>query len=132
MEVRDFHLISVYVSEPTKVKMDENENDVIYCPSTFTKQHAFKVAPPLPTFESMLFHELMLDALDKKLGVKAPTSFQSQIIPILLEERSLVAKACAGYGKTLSLCLAAIFKAFEFKRAEDQDQDGGYATSSCT
>ena len=48
--MRDFHLISVYVSEPTKVKMAENENDVIYCASTFTKQHAFKVAPPLPTF----------------------------------------------------------------------------------
>ena len=118
-EVRDFHLMSVYVSEPTQVKVADTDNDVIYCPSTFNKQHAFKVAPPLPTFESMLFHERMISALDKKLDVKAPTSFQSQALPILLEERSLVAKACAGYGKTLSICLAAIFKAFEFKRAED-------------
>ena len=50
--------MSVYVSEPTKVKLavtdDEEElkNDrVEYCPSTFTKLHAFKVAPPLPSFE---------------------------------------------------------------------------------
>ena len=57
--------MSVYVSEPTKVKLasseinDENEEEVKYdrveyCPSTFTKQHAHKVAPPLPTFEVSL------------------------------------------------------------------------------
>ena len=59
-EVRDFHQMSVYVNEPTKVKLAPSGNDddddedvkldrVVYSPSTFTKQHAFKVAPPLPT-----------------------------------------------------------------------------------
>ena len=54
----------MFVNEPTKVRIagsaDGHEDDdadevkldrVVYCPSTFTKLHAFKVAPPLPTFE---------------------------------------------------------------------------------
>ena len=58
--MRDFHFISVYVSEPTKVKLASSVKDddeevkldkIVYCPSSFNKQHAFKVAPPLPTFE---------------------------------------------------------------------------------
>ena len=105
----------MYVSEPTKVKMagdeEENKNEVVYCSSTFNKQHAFKVAPPMPSFESMMFPEELLEALKEKLDITAPTSFQLQAIPILLEERDLVAKAPPGYGKTLSLCLAAILRA---------------------
>jgi len=84
--VRDFHQISVFVSEPTKVKLassadgmdDEEEvklDRVEYCPSTFTKQHAYKVAPPLPTFESMMFEEALIEALKFKLEIRVPTSF---------------------------------------------------------
>ena len=118
-EVREFHAMSVYVSEPIKVKMAENENDVIYCPSTFNKLHAFKVAPPIPTLSAMSIHDTMLEALSQKLDIKAATSFQAQALPILLEERDLVAKASPGYGKTVSLCLAAIFKAYAFKAEQD-------------
>ena len=67
--------MSVYVSEPIKVKMAENENDVIYCPSTFNKLHAYKVAPPISSFAAMSFHDTVLEALNSKLDVKAATSF---------------------------------------------------------
>ena len=65
--------MSVYVSEPTKVKLasgvnDDNEEEVKYdsieyCPSTFTKQHAHKVAPPLPTFEVSVFYDLTYNSI---------------------------------------------------------------------
>ena len=116
--MRDFHSINVYVSEPTKVKMsadnddEKNKNDrVVYCSSTFNKQHAFKVAPPLPSFASMMFPEELTEALKTKLDINEPTSFQIQAIPLLLEERDLIAKASPGYGKTLSLCIAAVLRA---------------------
>ena len=126
--------MSVYVNEPTKVKLAPSGNDddddedvkldrVVYSPSTFTKQHAFKVAPPLPTFESMMFHEVLLETLKAKLDITSPTSFESQALPILLEERDVVAKAGPGYGKTLSLCLAAIFKALELKRENEREDN---------
>ena len=70
------------MSEPTKVKMavdDDDEknknNRVVYCSSTFNKQHAFKVAPPLPTFESMMFPEELMEVLKTKLDISEPTSF---------------------------------------------------------
>ena len=63
----------------------------------------------------MMFHEALIDALKHKLEIMTPTSFQSQAIPILLEERDLVAKATPGYGKTLSLCLVAVLRAFQMK-----------------
>ena len=70
------------MSEPTKVKMavddddGKNKNDrVVYCSSTFNKQHAFKVAPPLPTFESMMFPEELMEVLKTKLDISEPTSF---------------------------------------------------------
>ena len=62
-EVRSFHMLKVYVSEPPKVKLVAKEEaseheeevkgvqEVQYCDSTFTKMHDFKVAPPLPTFK---------------------------------------------------------------------------------
>ena len=59
----------------------------------------------------MLFHDIILDFLKSELDVTAPTSFQSQALPIFLEDRDVVVKAGPGYGKTLSLCLAAFTKA---------------------
>ena len=78
----------MFVSEPTKVKLassgkDDDDQDeikldrVVYCPSTFTKLHAFKVAPPLPSFESMMFDEAVIEALKSELAITSPTSFQS-------------------------------------------------------
>ena len=75
------------MSEPTKVKLaasepGEDDKDEIqldrveYCPSTFNKQHAFKVAPPLPTFETMSLHPLVIEMLKGKLDIETPTSFQ--------------------------------------------------------
>ena len=65
-DVRNYHMIKVYVSEPPKVKLvkvpkDQSEDKdgreevemtevVTYLDSTFTKLHDFKVAPPLPSF----------------------------------------------------------------------------------
>ena len=70
------------MSEPTKVKMAVDDDDekikndrVVYCSSTFNKQHAFKVAPPLPTFESMMFPEELMEVLKTKLDISEPTSF---------------------------------------------------------
>lgn len=64
----------------------------------------------------MMFNEILIDTLKTKLNVTSPTSFENQALPILLEERDMVAKAAPGYGKTLCLCLAAIFKAIEIKK----------------
>lgn len=63
----------------------------------------------------MLFDQAIVEALKAKLDIMQPTSFQSQAIPIILEERDVVAKASHGYGKTVSLCLTALFKAYELR-----------------
>jgi len=48
-EVRDFHKVKIYVSDPLKLK-DENFPDH-FKDSCFVPTFAFKAAPPLPTFQ---------------------------------------------------------------------------------
>ena len=86
-EVREFHQISVHVSEPPKVNLlqtqlveDSKEAQVSaewskYCDTTFNKEHAFKVSPPLPTFKAMTFHKDVIDCLNTKFDIQDPTSF---------------------------------------------------------
>ena len=60
----------------------------------------------------MMFDDALIEALKLKLEITMPTSFQCQAIPLMLEERDLVAKASPGYGKTLSVCIVAVLKAY--------------------
>ena len=117
-EVREFHQITVHVSEPPKVNLNQTQEDdakpnkSVYCNSTFNKEHAFKVTPPLPTFQAMMFHKDVIDCLRSKFDIEEPTTFQLQAIPIILEERSLIAKGSPGCGKTLTYLLPGLMKAY--------------------
>lgn len=124
-EVREFHQINVHVSEPPKVKLTqthqsedskEEENQPRrsnFCDSTFNKEHDFKVPPPIPSFKSMMFHQDVIDCLRNKFEIEEPTTFQIQAIPILLEERSMIAKGSPNCGKTLTYVLTGLMKAYQ-------------------
>lgn len=93
-EVRDFHKVKIYVSDPAKLK--SAQEDDLFEDSTFLQSSAFKVAPPLPTFEvsttyiqpfkSMRFPKTILQMLGEGFfEFKEPTPLQVHLIPILLE-----------------------------------------------
>lgn len=58
-----------------------------------------------------MFPEVLIEVLGRRLDIDGPTSLQCQALPLLFEERDLVVKAASGYGKTLTLCLAAVLRA---------------------
>jgi ATP-dependent RNA helicase DDX41 len=79
--------------------------------SAFTQSFAFKVSPPLPSFESMRFPPLVLDML-RTLNIKTPTPVQVHLIPVLLEKRDVIVRSSPNSGKTIAYILPIIMQVF--------------------
>ena len=61
------------------------------------------------TFDSFEFHEDLASGI-QAMGYKSPTPIQQQAIPMILEERDLIACAQTGTGKTAAYLLPLLDK----------------------
>jgi ATP-dependent RNA helicase DDX52/ROK1 len=80
------------------------------------------IPPPNPTFTSMNLHEsiksVLLSSIEKS-SWKDPTPIQMQAIPVLLQNRNLLASAPTGSGKTGAFAIPLLSKISEMKEIAD-------------
>uniref|UniRef100_A0A5S6QRC2 Probable ATP-dependent RNA helicase DDX52 n=1 Tax=Trichuris muris TaxID=70415 RepID=A0A5S6QRC2_TRIMR len=79
-------------------------------PSSLEKRKSTKNQQRLPS-------ELALNV--RKLGFSTPTKIQMQAIPVMLEDRELMANAPTGSGKTLAFVIPALNEILKSPRSED-------------
>ena len=86
------------------------------------------MAPPLPNFESMCFSKHLLRYLRDRT-IEAPTTFQMQALPIILEGSNFVAQGPAGCGKTICFVIPTLLRAFQQEAASPWSltKEGPYA-----